>query len=347
MINTYSFYDSEVNKLNEFVLAFFNRIEFETGDFSVEFFKQEFYDNLVSRHTGILLKPFRAIYTIFKDWNQNQRTEFCKALRDSNEIEQICIGTITPMKGDNIPDDLRALVLNLFKQLYKDVLFGEFFTPNYGNRKVHYNNFRRVGNNSYSMCPACGIRPMHNSVEDITDQYDHYLPKDIYPLSSVNFKNLVPVCSDCNSILVKSNDDILSHTGKVFYPYDETHKPIEYDISIAKNNTDNLEAIEWTITYICETGKDDELAAWKNIYNIESRHQKYCQGNMTTWFKFYWENFTDSNTIDEIPNENNRKNAYLRTKRTSSPFEYQCLSAILTAETEMAIVQSNSASRYN
>lgn len=343
MINTYSYYASDVNKLNEFVLAFFNRIEFEIGDFSVKFFEGEFYNNLVRRHSGILLRSFQEIYEITKNWTQDQRTELCNAIRNSNEIEGICSGDISPSKSNQIPNFIK----DLFVSLYDDVLFKKIYVESYGNRKEHYHEFRRTGNNSYTMCPACGIRPMHNSIEDITDQYDHYLPKDIYPLSAVNFKNLVPVCSDCNSILVKSNDDILSHTGKVFYPYDETHKSIEYDISIAKNNADHLEAIEWTITYICETGKDDELAAWKIIYDIESRHQKYCQGNMTTWFKFYWENFTDSNTIDEIPNENNRKNAYLRTKRTSSPFEYQCLSAILTAETEMAIVQSKSASRYN
>lgn len=113
MIHTYTFYDSEVNKLNEFVLAYFNRIEFETGDFSTDFFEQEFYDNLVSRHKGILLKPLKKFYETIKGWDQAKKTALCKAIRDSNDIENICNGTVTAHSNVKIPTEVKKLLVTL------------------------------------------------------------------------------------------------------------------------------------------------------------------------------------------------------------------------------------------
>lgn len=345
MIHTYTFYVSEVNKLNEFVLAFFNRIEFETGAFSTTFFEQEFYDNLVCRHKGILLKSFKKIYAIIKDWEQSKRTELCEAIRKSNDIENICNGSVRPTKATEIEATVSILLVTLFKKLYKDVLFGEYFKPHYGDRKTHYHEFRRHAHNGYENCPACGMRPMHTWVDEITDQYDHYLPKDIYPFSAVNFKNLVPICSDCNMALVKHNKDILAYTGKVFYPFDTSHQAITFDITIAKNDSD-LERIEWQIDYSCAAGKSAELSAWKAIYKIEDRHKKHLEGRIKRWYKNYWDDFTDADSIRIIPNEGDRKSKYLKTKKSSSPFEYKCLLAYLNDPYATAMSAAQAASRY-
>jgi hypothetical protein len=342
MIYTYSYYPSDADKLNEFVLAFFDIIEFETGDFTTDFFEKEFYDNLVRRHKGILLKPFKKIYEITKTWKQSKRTSLCNAIRDSNKIEEICAGKIKFTDFSDLPSTLVEILLNLFKQLYKDVLFGEFFTNHYGSRKSHYHDFLKHKENELDWCPACGIRPMHRFTEDITEQYDHYLPKDLYPFSSVNFKNLVPICNDCNSLQVKKDDDILLHTGKVFYPFDEKHQPIEITIGIAKNDTD-IEKVKWKITYKCQQAKNQELTAWKQVYKIEDRHQKHCVGKIKKWHKDYWEYFMDKDTIDAQPDENKRKSDYIRS-RVSSPIEHKCLTAIISDG--RALRGSLHASRY-
>lgn len=112
--------------------------------------------------------------------------------------------------------------------------------------------------------------------------------------SAINFRNLVPICSDCNSLHVKSNVDILSFTGKVFYPFDTSHAGIAFDITIAQNAPD-LENIEWKIDYFCAAGKEDELRAWKAIYKIEDRHKKHLRGNIKNWYKHYWDYMTDVN----------------------------------------------------
>ena len=315
MINTYSFYESDVNKLNDFVLKFFEKIESEKGDFSSDFFEREFYENLVKRHRGILKNEFKEIYYAVKDWEQKDKTALFKIIRDSNEIKRICSGDIKPAKESDIPELIREKLITFFKSLYDKVLFKEIFEENYGNRKQHYHAFKRYGRNNYTLCPACGLRELHNDEEFITEQYDHYLPKDIYPLSAVNFRNLVPVCSDCNSFLVKSNNDILRHKGKVYYPFDDNHQSIQIKVDIEKDDANDLKNIEWKIDYSCEKGKEDELYSWKQIYDIESRYSLHITGNIDSWNSNLWEFMNNTESIDDIPEESKRFNSYLRSKK--------------------------------
>ena len=346
MINTYTYKETPQSKLHEFVMAFFNRIEFETGEFSIEFFVEEFYNNLVKRHKSILGHAFQNIYNIVKNWEQIPRTEFCEAIRQSNEIKEICNGNVIPWKEEDIPLEIRELAKTLFVKLYEDVLKGKFFQSIYGTRKEHYHTFKLHANNNFELCPSCGIWPMHNGLDDITDQYDHYLPKDIYPFSSVNFENLVPICSDCNSFQVKGNDDILSHTGKVFFPFDQAHKGIELDVNIKKNDVDNLFNIEWEVTYSNEDGNEAEIAAWKSIYKIESRHKTHIKGSIESWYRHYWNDFTDKNSIEEIPDERKRTKNYLRKLKCRKALEHNSLVALINTFDVKARTTSKVYSRY-
>ncbi len=346
MIHAYTYIETPQSRLHEFVMAFFNRIEFETGEFSNELFVKEFYENLVKRHRKILGRAFKDIYRIIKEWDQPKRSVFCKSVRESNEIKDICAGRITPWKEGDIPEEIRYLTKNLFANLYESVLKGEIFQPVYGTRKDHYHLFKKHLKNNYEYCPACGIRPMHTYEDDITDQYDHYLPKDLYPFSSVNFQNLVPVCTDCNSFQVKGNDDILRHTGKVFFPFDDDHSEIEIDIKIKKNDVE-LSNIEWNVSYSCSNGKQDEIEAWKKIYKIESRHKKHISGSIETWYKHYWNDQNNKRSIEEIPDKARRTESYLRKLKDRNILEYSSLFAIISSFDANARSEARSYSLYD
>ena len=345
MIHTYTFYESDVNKLNDFVLSFFNRIEFEKGNFSIDFFEKEFYDNLVSRHKTILGKSFKSIYEITKTWRQPKRTKLCNSIRNSNEIEQICKGIIVPTKSTDIPTEVKDLLITLFQKLYNDVLFGKYFKPHYGDRKIHYHGFKRCLKNNYDKCPTCGIRDLHNDKEDITEQYDHYLAKDIYPFSAVNFKNLIPICAECNSILVKKNDDILQHSGKVFYPFEKKKKLIDIKLNIVKNDPSDLKNIQWGVTYKVDAGREDELIAWKAIYNVEDRHKKYTSGWINKWYGNLWNYLNDKKVKKVVPDINSRFEMYILTK-SEDLFESQALKNIYKTKLLKAVTIAGSYSRY-
>jgi len=344
MINTYTYYDSQQNKLHGFVIAFFERTEKETGPFSTTFFEKEFYDNLVAKHKTILLKQFKAIYAITSNWSQKKRTDLCRLIKNSNEIKEICEGKIKPIKDIQIPSDIRDLIKKLFIELYEKVLKGKFFKAIYGTRLDHYHEFKKHAKNDFEFCPACNIVEMKNYEEDKADQYDHYLPKDVYPFSSVNFKNLAPICPDCNSFDVKSNKDILKYSGKVFYPFDENKDEIKIVVEIKKNDTD-INKIEWVIKYDCISGKTDEIKAWKEIYKIESRHIKHISGNVFKWYGFYDSYMKNKEQISNNPDVKKRASSYLAVIRKT--LEKKSLETLIDKNDLKARTESEKFSRYS
>lgn len=345
MINTYTFFDSPQNKLHQFIIAFFNTIEFETSDFSEALFEKEFYDNLVSRHTGILKKNLNEIYNIIKEWEQPQKSAFCEAIRCSNNIKSICNGTSIPWKENDIPIQVRELTKTFFLKLYDDVLKGSIFKENYGDRKSHYHAFKKHASNDFEFCPACGIVEMKTYEDKKTDQYDHYLPKDIYPFSSVNFENLVPTCIDCNSIEIKSNKDILSYSGKVFYPFDENNNEIGIELKIKTNHVD-LSKIVWEIDYSCNNNRTDEIKAWKEIYNIVSRHKTHVSGRVLKWYELYDEYMCDKECVDEIPDLKIRAKSYIRSLNKRKKLEKKALTVLIDDFDLKAREESNKYSRF-
>jgi hypothetical protein len=346
MIKTYKYIKTPQSKLHEFVMAFFKRIEFETGVFDNSFYDKEFYTELVSHHIKILGKRFKNIYSITKTWSQTDRTKLCSAIRSSNEIKNACSGTIKPFNSSAIPASLIPLVQDLFISLYEDVMKGKYFIAKYGSLKDHYHSIRKDKANAFEFCPACGIVEMKNSEDKKKDQHDHYLPKDVYPFSSVNFENLVPVCIDCNSIEVKSNKDILKYSGLVFYPFDEKHKGIDIDISIKKNDSNDLSKISWNINYSNKDSKDKELKAWKAVYNIEDRHQTHIVGNIISWYGFFDKTITDKDIVSEIPEYEKRKKSYLNQLKNRKVLEYKAMKALINSFDKIARTEAGVYSRF-
>lgn len=346
MIKTYKYIDTPHSKLHEFVMAFFNRIEFETGAFDNSFYEKEFYDELVVHHRKILGKRFKDIYAITQTLTQAARTKFCKTIRDSNEIQNICGGKSIPLKTASIPATMMPLVQDLFISLYDDVIKGKYFIAKYGSLKDHYHMVRKDKANDFEFCPACGLVEMKNADDKKKDQHDHYLPKDVYPYSSVNFRNLVPICIDCNSIEVKSNKDILKYSGVVFYPFDEKHKGIDISISIKKNHQNDISKIQWNIQYSNKDAKNKELKAWLDIYNIENRHQTHVNGNIRKWYEFFDKTITDKDVVAEIPDYEKRKMAYLNQLKNRKELEYQAMAVLIDSFDKAARSEAVRYSRF-
>jgi hypothetical protein len=346
MIKTYKYINTPHVKLHGFVMAFFNRIEFETGVFDNSFYEKEFYDELVSHHKTILGKRFKTIYAITKTWLQADRTTLCEAIRNSNDIKNACAGMIKPIKSSAIPASLVPQLQDLFISLYEDVIKGKYFIAKYGSLKDHYHTIRKDKANDFEFCPTCGIVEMKNSDDKKKDQHDHYFPKDIYPFSSANFENLVPICIDCNSIEVKSNKDILKYSGVVFYPFDEKHKGIDIDVSIKKNDPNDLSKINWNIQYSNKDSKDNELKAWMGIYNIEDRHQTHVTGNIRKWYEFFDKTITDKDVVSEIPEYEKRKKSYLNQLKNRKVLEYKAMTVLIDSFDKTARIEAGRYSRF-
>jgi hypothetical protein len=201
--------------LHQHIIEFFNRIEFETGYFDETFFGEDFLD-IVNRHPTILKKRCGDIYNVFRRLSQSTRSTICEQIRRSNNIEEICKGNYTPIKLDRHVKGFRKELRKFFINLYTQVLDGKGFRVKYGTTlRHHFDDFSRA-NEEITKCPICGISELKKAADDIRDQYDHFLPKSLYPFSSVNFENLVLSCIECNSPQVKGDHDPISFaTGKL------------------------------------------------------------------------------------------------------------------------------------
>lgn len=160
--------------------------------------------------------------------------EYCKNLRP-----EIILG-----KRKSIDDELIKLLCceypfdfnkpehNYLKDAYRE------FDKNSGiyngrniDYKVQYKNFRSKNDGLWNgkellkmldvnICPYCGmnyitsVSKKNGEIKTIAS-LDHYLPKNKYPFLAMNIYNLIPSCTNCNSIFKYQEEDA------VIYPFNE------------------------------------------------------------------------------------------------------------------------------
>ncbi len=233
------------------------------------------------------------IYALFKDKSLSQadKDKFQKVFINNNEIEKLCNGTNTPVYSSDFHPIIKDAIVNFFSELYTKFLGWKDVKDNYGNKKDYY-DILVSKTNGFKECPCCGYGDLKTWFSDNRSAFDHYFPIKHYPLSSVNFDNLAPICDDCNGRGVKGEKDILSGSGnKAFYPFSKTHSTI--NIFVEFNSS--------TIPFIINQLKDEkfdkkafqikysvaskEVEVWNKIYKIESRYQGKLADNKCGWFK--------------------------------------------------------------
>jgi hypothetical protein len=159
------------------------------------------------------------------------------------------IGSITPHRNATMPSwkNAGADFLRKFYEEYLDGLPKSFFSEP-GINKLSKVDIREEFNNTNEqllVCPACDISPKRT-------QIDHYLPISLYPHLSCHPFNLVPVCGDCNSPLVKGNTDFLEKNSvtrrsleDILLPYRSdglaTHTHLSFAFSKGYKNPNKIE----------------------------------------------------------------------------------------------------------
>lgn len=297
MLRTYKYIETDLQKLHDNIMAFFDRIEFETGDFSTNFFDSDFYDKIAKHHKKILVIPLEKLYTEIRKWSQENRSSFIQKIRESNDIENICKRNKEPLSIDNIPDSIKNIKIKIKKKeilvvqklsndLYNQVLQGEYMSNLYGSLQSHFEKLRESPND-FLKCPACGLENLKTGAE-CRNQYDHYLHKSKYIFSSINFKNLVPICTECNSYDVKHDRDILNENNirRIFYPYDETHQKININVNVINDNGD-LNNLDFNFSYSTIDNRNEEIDSWKTIFKIDSRYKARAKGAGIKWYNHF------------------------------------------------------------
>ncbi len=346
MIKSYQFVETEHHNVHNNIMAFFDRIEFEEGEYSTDFYENDFYENIVSHHPKILEAPLKSIFEEIKYWEQDNRSLFINAIRNSNDIDRICKREIVPTRIGEIEENLRNTVSELFTKLYVQVLNGDNVKNTYGSLQEHFKEFKTP--NSVFKCPTCGLMSS-KSKEEKRDDYDHYLPKHLFPFSSVNFQNLIPICTDCNGTDVKGKNDILSinDNRKIFYPYDNTHTGIKITCEVTNDRVGVSESdLNYSFNYTtAEENREEEIESWKTIFKINSRYQKRAKGKGNNWYKHFWE-FMNDPTFKDIP-EDDKRSSYLRNELRNIDLEFIKLPVIEAIEKTSFVKASIEAKLYS
>ncbi|MGC9935246.1 HNH endonuclease [Priestia aryabhattai] len=230
------------------------------------------------------------IYAIFKTLTSDEISQLKVWYHSNNNIECLCKNdpALTPSTYSEISQlnaTLGAELKSFFVKLYsQDILSLKALSDKIGFIDDHYKEFVKI--NSKGKCPFCGLYDIDSEYDHTREAYDHYLPKSKYPFSSINFKNLAPICNKCNSGNKGSKDplhDINGNRSKTFYPYNSIPHIIEVDLEINSMDIDSLTPQDITINF-GPASLEEELKTWNYLFNIEKRYKnKCCSADAKYW----------------------------------------------------------------
>lgn len=226
-------------------------------------------------------KDVKTIYELFALLSPQEIDQFKQWYQGNNDLEKVCandpaahLARYTDIAANH--GDLADQLGIFFKDLYsRSLLDLAALRAKIGNIDDHYHAFMQ--SNKAGKCPFCGINDMKGTHHSKREAYDHYLPKALYPFNSINFRNLVPACHECNSSYKTSKDPAHNPAGrrKVFYPYSTANYCIEITIDFKKLDIDKLAPTDIEIG-ISSAKLHEEIETWKEVYGIDERYKAKC-----------------------------------------------------------------------
>lgn len=341
MIFTYKYIQHDIEKLQKFLdFLFYDVWLVAKGDFDIdklngnaelkniyETLGNVDYDpnNTKKNQKGKSAYFFNSsIENIFKEFAKIEDDDFKRDLFDfystNNDVETLCRDkSITPICYEEIKvkyPELNKALKSFYSKLYGSEspfnleVFGKLndeLIPS------HYRDFMKV--NDDGICPFCGIYPIDGNIVSTREAYDHYLPKAIYPFSSINFRNLAPMCNKCNSGNKSTIDPIEHIKGRklAFYPYADSHPEIKVSFEFTSPKIDEkIVPSNYILTLSCDANPE-ELESWKRIFKIETKYdagggvvsfgrydELICNKHKAKeWYADIYEYFENANSLKE------------------------------------------------
>ena len=197
----------------------------------------------------------------------------------NQNIKSLCENTISnnPLTYDildKFDTKLSSKLKSLYGRLYGSDAINELkeFKPYTKTIDEHYKKFTSINNKG--ICPFCGLYSIKGIYHTKREAYDHYLPKGIYPFLSINFKNLAPMCHECNSSYKLENNPIFEKTGsrrKAFYPF--RYDPTNIHVKVSLKTVDKTEIKPENIDIEIFSPYESETKTWIEIFGIEERYK--------------------------------------------------------------------------
>jgi len=297
MLFSYTYITHSMEKMQEYMDYIFHEVWYKAmytqGGFSLELFnaklelKEIMLDFFNSSTEGgdLFYRSVEEIFYLFQKIDSTQTNQLRAWYEANNNIEALCaneegVSPVTYNELKKFHKPLHDKIKKLFKNLYGKKIIGlKVVTDKIGTIDQHYQAF--MSENTKGKCPCCGLNGLKGIYHTKREAYDHYLPKGTYPFNSINFKNLVPLCHECNSSYKLEKNplyvvpDPIEGRRKAFYLYtdDDIYIKISIHLNLTRKDEINPENIE--IDFSAD-GYEEEIETWKEVFGIEERYKAEC-----------------------------------------------------------------------
>ncbi|AYL59467.1 MULTISPECIES: hypothetical protein [Enterobacteriaceae] len=207
-----------------------------------------------------------------------QQTSLPNVLYD----DSVCTGI------GEFPENMRKVADDLFRFLFEKQLttiniLGKCL------RDIHYEAI--YYHLPWRICPFCGLgylrapgAPRH--------ALDHFMPISKYPFAGADFRNLPPMCSECNSDFKKNTDVLIDEDGHRRHCVDPYHGPffkvsLSESIPFAGSIRGAIRLPKWDIKFIGEP--QEQAENWDRIFKIRERYKRDV---LDVDFRFWLEQFS-------------------------------------------------------
>lgn len=273
-----------VEKLHEEVVYFMQMI-CDKKKWSDKFFHADFYE-IVVKESPKLYKNFKTFFLEFRKLPAELKDELLNEFEAQNQILERCNDNIKVTKlwkGDECKKFAVATRI-LFKSMYEETLnskcFGDFAGETIDEQYAKYRHKCES-----PMCPFCGLEDYVDLHPDlhVRDSYDHYLHRADYPFAAVNFRNLFPMCSTCNSGTKKAKD-ILFEADKVtrrrapYPPVDTFILKIEINDALGPEPDVNV-----LLDEAADGFKEEKFKTWLSVFSIKARYAGRINKKKQDW----------------------------------------------------------------
>lgn len=246
----------------------------------------------------------KILVTEYADLDSDKKKKVKLAFKNNNQIEKLCAKRLTPVKYSEFPSKFAETLKTFDEKLWTGFPHNKEGKAKCGTVKAHFDYFTKEEFQTACVCPFCGIMPLEPSEGEYRDAYDHYLPKSEYPFTSINFKNLIPICEKCNKSGRKGDKDILYRKKTrraVFYPFDKSIKPSKLSMDIVPGEKFNpatkstrLKNIKWAYSVKFENKKDPRIQTWEEIFKFQQRYKENLKVKESIWFTWVKERYKES-----------------------------------------------------
>lgn len=281
--------------------------DFELSLFSSNNDLQQFMEYLYASETSPeygkkFVGSVKKIFDLCKPLSCSQRRKLAYWYKVNNKIEELCNGKYKPALYpdlDTFNEELSKEIKSIYDNLYSQNKIGlkEIST--------HYGDFVKI--NIKGICPFCGIYPLDGEFSNTREAYDHYLPKSKYPFTSINLRNLAPMCHKCNSGNKGVKNPIFDGSDnrrKAFYPYIDS-TDIKIEVKLFSNDIQNLQPADIDLTI--SATEQEKTDTWQVLFGIDNRYKAlFCGADGKAWIQ---------QIVDEAPDFNMNSSEYLAIKK--------------------------------